>query len=55
MDNPESPKYSRDTLEGKARDGEPLGTKENLLCSGQKTPSDGYREGWERIWGEDYC
>ena len=25
----------------------------NLFCTKQKVPSDKYREGWERIWGEE--
>ena len=25
----------------------------NLFCTKQKVPSDKYREGWEKIWGED--
>ena len=31
MENPASPKIKRDTLEGKSKDGEPLGNRENLL------------------------
>jgi len=25
----------------------------NLYCKEQKVPNDKYREGWERVWGEE--
>ncbi len=45
-------KIDKDYLGGATKEGATLGSKENLFAPGQLTPSEAYREGWERIWGK---
>jgi len=53
MDNPQSPKISRDKAEGMAKDGSVLGNRENLLCSDHKVSTEAYRDGWGNIIWKD--
>ena len=38
-----------DHIEGKAKDGEPIGTKENLYCPANKVSSELYRQNYDQI------
>jgi len=49
MKNPASPKIKKDTLEGKAKDGEPLGNKENLFIPLNKNSIGLYRNNYDKI------
>lgn len=45
---------SKDTIEGKARDHEIVGTKQNMFCSGQIKPSKKYKQNYDNIkWQKD--
>lgn len=53
MENPASPKIKRDTLEGKSKDGEPLGNRENLFISQTNNARSNYSRGYDNIkWGK---
>ena len=39
----------KDTLEGKAKDHEIIGTKQNMFCSAHISPSGLYKENYDKI------
>ena len=49
-------KADKDTVEGVAKEGAFLSSKENLYCRGLMIPSEKYKENWDRIFGgKDGC
>lgn len=45
-------KAKADYMDGKAKDGEAWGNRENLFAPGQLTPSETYRDNYDKIdWG----